>query len=274
MTLLKKSKQFIYHFLINPERKKGFLFVEYFISGLIVFNLFCIIFETHQSIYQKYESSFYFIEIFTVIIFTLDYISRIFIADIAYPKRSKINSRLKYIFSIFGIIDLLSILPFYLPIIFRFDLRILRILRLVRIFRIFKLQQYNKSITLIGKAIKNKKEELIVTSFVALIILLLSAYLMFQIENQAQPEKFNSIFSSFWWALATLTTIGYGDIYPVTGWGQLLAAVTAIFGIGLIAIPTGIISMGFLEELSKRKRDKKNEKEIKYCPFCGEKLND
>ncbi|MCL5070794.1 MAG: potassium channel family protein [Actinobacteria bacterium] len=271
---MKKIKNFLFAIMINPERKTNFVYYidDYFLSTLIILNIICIILESYEPIYHHYYFYFHVFDVFSVIVFTLDYFIRIWISDLVYPELSKIKSRLKYMISPFGIVDLLSILPFYLPMFFKFDLRILRALRLLRLFRIFKLAHFIQSLSLIGKVIRSKKDELLITLFMASIIILLSSYIMFHIENQIQPDKFTSIFSALWWALATLTTIGYGDIYPVTALGQILAAFTALFGIGLVAIPTGIISMGFIEEISKRKQIEENQDEINYCPHCGKKL--
>jgi len=274
MSFLKKSKELTYHVLINPEKRKGFIYLidDYFITILIILNVIGIILETYPAIRHQYYNYFNIFDILSVAAFTVEYLSRLWIADLVYSTKGKIVARLKYIVSPFGIVDLLAILPFYLPMVFEFDLRILRILRLFRLFRVLKLAHYATSLTLIAKVIKSKKEELLITFFVAFIMLLLSSNIMYHIESESQPDKFTSIFSAFWWSIATLTTIGYGDIYPITGWGQLLAAITALFGIGLIAIPTGIISSGFVEELSKRKLKEKEIIEFKYCPHCGKKL--
>lgn len=271
---MKKIKNFLFAIMINPEQKKSFVYYidDYILSTLIILNIICIILESYHPIYHHFYLYFHFFDIFSVIIFTIDYIIRIWISDLVYTELGKFKSRLRYMISPFGIVDLLSILPFYLPMFFTFDLRILRALRLLRLFRIFKLAHFIQSLSLIGKVLKSKKEELLITLFMASIIILLSSYIMFHIENQVQPDKFTSIFSALWWALATLTTIGYGDIYPVTALGQILAAITALFGIGLVAIPTGIISMGFIEEITKRRLKEEKSDEINYCPHCGKKL--
>ncbi len=162
-----------------------------------------------------------------------------------------------------AIIDLMAILPFYLPFIIKIDLRSLRILRLVRLLRILKLNRYTKSMKVLGRVIKRKKEELIVTVFITGILMLLAASIMFYIENETQPEAFPNIIASFWWAIATLTTVGYGDIYPVTFLGKFLAGIIAFLGIGLVALPTGIISSGFIEEVESRKIIKKGRSRVK-----------
>ncbi|MCP5054548.1 MAG: ion transporter, partial [bacterium] len=189
----------------------------------------------------------------SVLIFTLEYAWRIWAAE----KRSR------FIFSFFGVIDLLAILPFYLPALIAVDLRFVRILRLARIFRIFKVARYAKSMRLVGQVLREKKEVLILTLFMTFLLLLVAASLMYEVEHKAQPDKFPDIFSSLWWAVATLTTVGYGDVYPVTAAGKLLSGVIAVLGIGLVALPTGIIGSGFIEILNREKTGPVR------CPKCG-----
>ena len=166
-----------------------------------------------------------------------------------------------------AIIDLLAILPFYLPFIIPVDLRFLRMLRLLRLLRILKLNRYNDSMDIIIKIFKREKEKLITTFFVMAILILFSSSLMYYVENEAQPDKFPNIVASLWWAVATLTTVGYGDIYPITSLGKLFSGVIALLGIGLVALPTGIISSGFITEVNNNKAEKE-----KTCPHCGGKL--
>jgi voltage-gated potassium channel len=174
-----------------------------------------------------------------------------------------------------ALIDLFAILPFYIPMFIPFDLRFLRILRVARMLRLFKLNRYSKALLIIGKVVKKKKAELIVTVFITFLLLLMASTMMFYLEHDVQPTAFPNIIASFWWAIATLTTVGYGDIYPVTGWGRLLSGVIALIGIGLVALPTGIISSGFMNEISSRKQKDENEDTpITYCPYCGKRIRD
>jgi len=145
------------------------------------------------------------------------------------------------------------------------DLRFLWVLRLLRLFRVFKFNRYSSALNLISKVVKRKKEELIATVFIMVFIIMISSTLIYYMENAVQPDKFPNIVASFWWAIATLTTVGYGDIYPITAIGKIFASVIAISGIGLVALPTGIISSGFMSEM---KRDK-----IRTCPNCGERID-
>ncbi|MCR5612676.1 ion transporter [Treponema sp.] len=208
------------------------------------------------------------IEKTSVIIFTIEYLLRVWTADLLYPDKKYFVAKIKYIFSFLALIDLLAILPFYIPYIIPIDLRVLRILRIIRLFRIFKINRYTDALSKIFAVFKNKKHELLSSIFVVILLMIVAAVLMFNIENVAQPEVFKNAFDALWWALATLTTVGYGDIYPVTVLGKILSAIIALLGIGLVAVPTGIISAGFVEAISKPEEERK----IKFCPYCGEKL--
>ena len=211
------------------------------------------ILESFNDFKLKYNQVLQIIELISVIIFTIEYVLRLITSDLHFHEKSKIKSISRYIISPMAIIDFLAILPFYLPMLMPIDLRVLRILRLTRIFRIFKINRYTKSLSLIAKVLKRKKEELVVTFFVTFLMLLLSASIMYLLESEKQPLKFANIIESLWWAVATLTTVGYGDVYPLTIMGKILSGIIALLGIGLVALPTGIISSGFIEELEKNK---------------------
>jgi voltage-gated potassium channel len=242
------------------------LLFDYFIVGLIILNILAIILESIVTIGQAYKGFFRGFEVISVIVFTIEYLMRLYVSDLTHPSKSRAGSLLKFIFSGYGLIDLFAILPFYLPFIFKVDLRFIRALRLLRFFRIFKVNRYNRSLRLIGDVIREKKTELSITGFVAFIILLVASILMYYIEGPVQPDKFPNILSSFWWAIATLTTVGYGDVFPVTALGKVVSGAIAVLGIGLVALPTGLISVGFIEKIGKKKE------EMKRCPHCGHEL--
>lgn len=142
-------------------------------------------------------------------------------------------------------------------------MRFARALRLMRLFRLAKLTRYLRSIRLFGEVARDKREELVVSVFVLFLLLLLSSSLMYFVENEAQPDKFSSIPATMWWAIATLTTVGYGDLYPITGLGRLFGSLVAVMGIGLFALPTAILGTGFVEAIGKEK------KPALKCPECG-----
>lgn len=186
---------------------------NYSILILIVLNVLAIMFESVSSIKHEYGNKLYIFNVFSVIVFTIEYFLRI----IAHKK-----NRIKYIFSFYAIVDLLAILPFYIPFLIRLDLRYLRILRLLRVFRIFKTAKYSNSLNFLIDVLIDKKKELGITLFIASILMLVSTFLVYFFENPTQPNVYTDLFTSVWWSLATLTTVGYGDIYPVTMMGKLI----------------------------------------------------
>jgi len=245
----------------------GDVIIEHFISALIIINVIAIILESYNTIYSQYHVFFTYLEFFSIIIFSIEYSIRIWIADLIYPQLSKAKARLKYITSFIGIIDLASILPFYLPFLFKIDLRVIRVLRLLRLLRILKLNRHFKSLSIIRSVIKNTKNEIMVTVFLVFILLILASTVMYNIENEAQPDAFQNIGEAMWWAVATLTTVGYGDIYPITGLGKLMSAIIALLGIGFVALPTGIISSAYIDEIRKVKSTDKC-----ICPHCNKEI--
>jgi voltage-gated potassium channel len=163
----------------------------------------------------------------------------------------------KYVFSTFGLIDLISILPFFLNQFVKVDGRFLRILRLFRLTRIFKLGRDSSSLKLFVQALRGVKNELKFTLFLSSLAILFSASAIYYLEHEAQPEKFSSITESIWWATVSLATVGYGDVYPITPGGKIFASFISLIGIGIVAIPTGIISASFVEEIYTLRREKK-----------------
>jgi len=254
----------------KSSRNKWNKVIDIFIISLIMLSIVEIILESFEEINLKYGTLFRIFEIFTVAIFSLEYILRIWIADLQYPDRNKISARFKFIFSTTGLIDLIAILPFYLPFFLKFDLRFIRMLRIVRLLIIFKLNRYTKAMKLIARVFKKKRIELGVTIFVTFLLMLLSSTIMYHLENEVQPDKFPNIIATFWWAIATLTTVGYGDVYPITGWGQFISGGIALLTIGLVALPTGIISAGFIEEMERKQEKSDKDLGCNCCPHCGE----
>ena len=215
--------------------------------------------ESFDEIENECGSLLNVFKVFSILIFSLEYLGRLYSSNINGCKRSK------FVLSFYGVIDLLSILPFFLPFLFKLDLRVLRILRLFRFIRIFKLGRFNDSFKTIKEVLMSTRSELMMTVFIAFILLLISSTLMYYVESEIQPEKFKSIPHAFWWAIATLTTVGYGDVYPITGVGKLLSSVIAIIGIGFVALPTGILSSAFMERIKK--------KDASVCSHCGKSFN-
>lgn len=217
--------------------------VNYFLITLILFNVICLGLETDKNIYLTYKVFFQKVELYSVIIFTVEYFLRFITIN-----------KLKDIFKPLMLIDLFAILPFYLPLM-GLDLRILRIFRLLRILRMFKLARYFEALQMIGKVIAKKKYELISIFGVLLILMFISSFLMFYAEADAQPNVFHNILDTFWWSLVTFTTVGYGDVYPITPYGKVLSGIIVLIGIMLFALPTSILTAEFLDEYSQKKQD-------------------
>ena len=231
---------------MKNENRKWTDRIDKFIYALILLSTLAIILESDQELSTTYHRLFRNFEVISVAIFSLEYVYRT-----ALNFRRKKN--LKYNYSFYGLIDLIAVLPFFLPLAFAFDSRALRILRLIRALRVLKVSQHSKAVKHLLQVFKQIKGELTLTFFLSLILIVFSGIVVYYAENPSQPDVFNNIGNSIWWALATLTTVGYGDIYPITVLGKLIASFVAIVGIGLIAIPTGLISATYVDILKKDK---------------------
>jgi voltage-gated potassium channel len=182
-----------------------------------------------------------------------------------------VSGRLKFVITPLALVDLFSFLPFYLTFL-PIDLRFLRIFRLMALFRLFKIARYLHALDLFKRVIVERKEQLVLSFLFILFVLVIISFIMFYVENAAQPDKFSSIPSTMWWGIATLTTVGYGDMVPITDLGRFLGGIFAIAGVALLALPAGILSSGFFELLHV---DREKEKEpAKKCPHCGKDLHD
>ncbi len=228
---------------------------DWMITGLILASVI-IVFVTTFDLPQRVLEVALLIEGVASIVFTIEYVLRILTADFLYPQNGKIIARIKYVLSPMALVDLVAILPFWLPMFLPGTMLGLRALRLVRLLRVFKLNRYFDAIKSLGEVIIMKKRELLGSMFFVGILMLISSLLMYSAEHEAQPAVFRNAFSGLWWAVATLTTVGYGDIYPVTALGRLVGAFIAFAGLAAVAIPTGIISSGLMESMS-RGRDEK-----------------
>lgn len=246
----------------NDKVSRGF---QIFIIALISLNVLFVIIETEESVLDEYGYFFTPFEIFSVIIFTTEYAGRIAVCKLNPKYENTRYARLRFIFTPMMLVDLAAILPFFLPFIVT-DVRFIRIIRLLRLFRLFKLARYSEPMQTLGEVFKAKAGDLAVAFFILFIVLIFASSLMYHAEHQAQPEVFSSIPASMWWGVVTLTTIGYGDTYPVTVLGKIVAGGVAILGIAVYAIPTGIMASAFTEELRKKRQKKQK------CPHCGKEL--
>lgn len=233
------------------------------ILALIFLNVMAVIIGSVQSVQERWGAFLDLFEIVSVIIFTVEYVARLWSCTVDPEYSGRIRGRVRHALRAMSIIDLLAILPFYLPFL-GIDLRSLRVLRLLRILRVAKVGRYYSSLNLIKHVFQSKKEELVLTSALMAILLVVSSSVLYYCENAVQPDAFSSIPATMWWAVATLTTVGYGDMYPVTLMGKFCASIIAILGIGMFALPTGILGAGFVEAIQKKGQT--------VCPHCGKEL--
>lgn len=240
--------------------------VNWFIMTLILLNVLAVAFETVDALYASYEAFFFGFELLSVTIFTVEYAGRIWSAvEAGEPYDRPIVGRLRFATRPLLVLDLIAILPFYIAIFAGVtDLRFLRALRLIRFLRLFRLVRYSESMQAFGRAFYLKRGQLIVAMTGNLILLVVASSLMYFAEHAAQPEAFPSIPGTMWWGIVTLTTVGYGDVTPVTPVGQLIGSVVAILGIGLFALPASIMASGFIQGSSY---------ETGFCPDCGHELD-
>lgn len=205
-------------------------------------------------------------ETVTVLFFTVDYVLRIWTADYIYEQKfTPAKARLKFIFSPTGIVDFLSCIPYFLP----FTGDFLRIFRIIRILRVFRVHRYSDPLHVIGSVVIRKKGQLLSSIFIVLVLIIASSLLMYALEHEAQPEAFANAFSGFWWAVNTLLTVGYGDVVPITFVGKICGTILTFLGVGMVAIPTGILSAGFMEQVSALRREEELE-ELKHILTLAE----
>lgn len=219
---------------------------DYFIQIIILISLFTFGYETFPDNSEETKAILKKVDIVTVIIFSIEYLLRLYVS----------NKKLKYVFSFFGIIDLIAILPFYLGVVV--DLRSLRTLRIFRVFRTLKLIRFNKALNRFDIAFQLVKEELVLFVVLTFILIFLSATGIYFFEHDEQPEIFSSIFDSLWWAIVTLTTVGYGDVYPVTIGGKVFTFFVLIIGIGIVTFPANLIATALSKARSIEDEEIKN----------------
>jgi voltage-gated potassium channel len=245
--------------------------IELLLITLIFLNIVAIILESVKEINDVYADFFHEIEYFSVVVFTIEYALRIWTAP-ENPKFAKFKfKRVQYGFSTMSIIDLFSILPYYVSIALNLvpvDLRFIRVIRLFRLIRVLKIARYLKALNLIQAVLRERKEQIILSVMFIVFLLVMVSTIMYYVEHDAQPEKFSSIPATMWWGIETLTTVGYGDMIPSTTLGRMLGGAIAILGIGLFALPAGILSSGLTDHLHG------NKKKFKRCPHCGGELHD
>jgi len=238
--------------------------VNVFIVSLIGLNVLAMILWSIARVRSVSPRAFWVFECVSVGIFTVEYLLRVWSCVEEARFNAAVGGRVRFALTPMALIDFLAIAPFYLPFT-GMDLRFLRILRMMRIFRIAKLARYSRSLQTMRRVVLAKKEPLTSTAFILVLLIIIAASMLYFAENRVQPEVFSSIPAAMWWAVTTLTSVGYGDIFPVTLLGKLMASVIAILGIGMFALPTAILGAGFIEEMNQGKRETR-------CPHCGKKL--
>ena len=235
-----------------------------FMIALISLNVIAFTFETVHSISIPYKSYFNNFETISVAIFTIEYFLRLWTCTLERRYRHRIWGRIKFVFKPLSAIDLLSILPYYLFVFFP-NLVFVREIHLLRLARLLKIGRYSQSMKTLSNVFAAKRHDLLSAIFTVFTLLMISASLVYFAEHASQPELFSSIPASMWWSVVTLTSVGYGDVYPITPLGKLLGGVIAVLGLGLVALPTGILASGFAEEVQRKHNNP-------TCPHCGKHL--
>lgn len=220
----------------------------------IILNLAVSIIATFAELRMAYGTILGVVERITVAFFAVDYLLRVWTAKYLRPDQTVGRATWRYLVSFTGLVDLFSFLPYYMPFFFPAGAAAFRMMRVVRIFRLFRINAYFDSINVITAVISSKKQQIISSVYIIVVLMLGSSLCMYSLEHEAQPEVFQNAFSGLWWSVSTLLTVGYGDIYPITTAGQLVGIVITVLGVGMVAIPTGIISAGFVEQYSRLKR--------------------
>lgn len=256
---------------------------DLFIVATICINLFITLFETFDAS-EKYMGALRIVEFVTIVVFIIEYILRVWTAQYLYPNLNSVAAKGRFIVSFYGLIDLLTIVPYFLPFIFASGAVAFRIFRVIRIFRLFKINSQYDAFNVIVNVLNEKKTQIFSSICMICILMVASSLCMYSLEHEAQPEQFSNAFSGIWWSMSTLLTVGYGDIYPVTTAGKLMAIIIAFLGVGMVAIPTGIISAGFVEQYTKLKESdgEGSIHDVKYIAsvvnnghnWCNKKIKD
>ncbi len=245
------SRKWLYQVLEQDRHGLSSQFINIALMLLILANVVCIVASSEESINARFSDFFHYFEIFSLIVFTIEYLVRVWVSversekDLTQP----LKSRIRHLFTPMALVDLLAILPSFL-LLLGSDFLILRVLRLVRV---FKLSRYSRSMELLITVSKQEAETIISAIFILIILIIISATGIYIVEGDAQPDEFGSIPRALWWATVTLTTVGYGDVVPITTLGRMLGIVIVITGIGMAALPAGIMASGFTSEISRRR---------------------
>lgn len=237
---------------------------ELFMLALIALNVAAVILESVRSVGERFGTAFALFEACSVLVFIAEYAARLWSCVEAPHSRGAVRERLHFALRPMALVDLMGFAPF-LATLGTADmrvLRVLRVLRLLRLVRLLKVGRYLAAFVLLRRVLQAKREELIMSIALTFVLLIVASSIMYFAEGEAQPDKFSSIPASMWWAVATLTTVGYGDVYPVTMLGRVAGGVLALLGIGLFALPTAILGSGLVEAVQSARPPQE-------CPHCG-----
>lgn len=287
-----RLRHYFYDLLHSPEiDSRTEYWVRVGIASLIALNVLIVMLETVQDIAVQYHTLFRRVEVVSIVIFAVEYLLRVWSVVEAERYRHPFWGRVRYAFTLYALIDFVAILPFFLPhLLGDIDLVFLRGLRLLRLMAVLKLGRYSTSLGMLIRVYRRKRDDILVSMAVIMLILLLASSLMYYLEHLAQPDAFPNMFAALWWGMATLTTVGYGDVYPITPLGKICASIISLLGIGLVALPSGLLVAGFVEELETRGHrrgsgsvengveervepsDEAEDGRPNFCPHCGHRL--
>lgn len=282
MTDFEKIKKRIFDIIqIGNKTDIASRIFDYIISFLIIVSIAVTFMQTFSEL-DFLHPALAAIELVTIIVFLIEYILRIWTAEYLYEDLKPSKAIFKYVVSFYGIVDLLTIVSFFIPFIFTNGFVALRMLRVVRIMRLFKLNAQYDAFNVITDVLKDKKDQIISSVFIISVLLVASSMCMYSLEHEAQPGNFKNAFSGIWWSVSTMLTVGYGDIYPITIGGRIMAIFISFLGVGLVAIPTGIISAGFVEYYTKIKTGTYSHRNAEFVViditkehgFAGKKINE
>ena len=233
---------------------------------LTITNVIVTVLYTFDEMELRHGNTLLLLESLTVAFFAIEYCLRLWTAQFIYPNLTEAGAVKRYTTSFSGIIDLLSFLPYYMPIFFPAGATVFRMFRIIRIFRLFQINAYYDSLNVIAEVISSKRQQLFSSVFTIALLMLAYSLCMYSLEHEAQPEVFSNAFSGMWWSVSTLLTVGYGDIYPITTLGKIFSIFITFLGVGMVAIPTGIISAGFVDQYSRLKKisEYANEEDIHF----------
>lgn len=235
---------------------------------LIVLNVVAVVLESVDAIGQSYARAFAAFEVLSVVIFSLEYLGRVWTCTVDPRYARPLLGRMRFAMTPMALIDVAAVLPFFMAMA-AVDLRFMRAMRLFRLMRVLKFGRYSSSLALVGRLLKRKRHDLMAAVTILSVLLVMASSAMYYLEREAQPDTFASIPAAMWWGIATFTTVGYGDVYPVTAAGKVLGALTSIIGIGVFALPAGILAAGFAEERDRLRSSRSRA----ACPHCGMPLD-